>query len=71
MIYIFPNLICVSVVEIRSCSPRTTDIWLGVIAWSYTYLYINIRILIRMSYIEFLKPVMLTSVNVNITLQEY
>ncbi len=55
MIYIFPNLICVSVVEIRSCSPRTTDIWLGVIAWSYTYLYINIRILIRMSYIEFLQ----------------
>ena len=55
MIYIFPNLICVSVVEIRSCSPRTTDIWLVVIAWSYTYLYINIRILIRMSYFESLQ----------------
>ena len=55
MIYIFPNLICVSVVEIRSCSPRTTDIWLVVIAWSYTYFYINIRILIRMSCFEFLQ----------------
>ena len=55
MIYIFPNLICVSVVEIRSCSPRTTDIWLVVIAWSYIYFYINIRILIRMSCFAFMQ----------------